>query len=251
MWWNSFSTSSACSREIAVIFATSRLTFCTSSSESCCSSSALDCSPSTISSMAALRKRGMTSPSGLGGVEDHGRQISLLPDPGPEDLRRNLRVLRDLFAQVLGQHLGRLGDHRRELQRVQRLRLQLAARAQPAPPAGFDLLLQAASRRSRPAARPFRPRPRQAGRSSPARTAGLLLLPAQQPASRKLQAAEAPAAAAARHDAVVHLSSLNPPAGPPAMRGAGAGAGATAEAPAAGWSRRAGSRSRIDRRARR
>jgi hypothetical protein len=45
---------SACSPEMEVILATSRLTFWTSSSESCCSSSALACSPNTTSSIAAF-----------------------------------------------------------------------------------------------------------------------------------------------------------------------------------------------------
>src|ERR1017187_6930712 len=49
MWWNSSSTFSACSAEIAVNLATSRLTFPTSSSLSCCSNCALAPSPSATS----------------------------------------------------------------------------------------------------------------------------------------------------------------------------------------------------------
>src|ERR1035441_9839782 len=63
MWWNSSRTASVCSAVLALILATSRLTFCTSSSLSCCSSCALLASPSATSNMAAFRRLGSASAS--------------------------------------------------------------------------------------------------------------------------------------------------------------------------------------------
>src|ERR1035438_860771 len=110
---------------MAVMRATSRLTFWTSSSESCCRSSALDCSPSTTSSMAALRKPGRASSWTVLRIMagDPGALRLFLTDPGAQDLRRDVRVLGDFLAQVLGEHFGLLGDHRREFQGGERLRV--------------------------------------------------------------------------------------------------------------------------------
>src|SRR5271157_6603039 len=108
---------------MAVMRATSRLTFWTSSSESCCRSSALDCSPSTTSSMAALRKPGMVSSLVVLRIMAGDPRASrlFLADPGAQDLRRDVGILGDLFPQVLGEHFGLLGNDRRELQGGQRL----------------------------------------------------------------------------------------------------------------------------------
>src|ERR1035438_7217102 len=128
MWWNSFKTVSACSLEMAVILATSRLTFWTSSSESCWSSSALACSPNTTNSMAAFFRPDTVS-SDLVVLRimkrAPGASLLFLADPGAQDLGRNFRFLGDPFAQVLGHYLGLLGDHRRQLEIGQHLRVAL------------------------------------------------------------------------------------------------------------------------------
>src|ERR1035441_10192051 len=128
MWWHSFKTVSACSLEMAVILATSRLTFWTSSSESCWSSSALACSPNTTSSMAAFF-RPDTDSSALVVlrimVRVPGASLLFLADPGAQDLGRNIRLLGDPLAQVLGHHLGLLGDYRRQFEIAQHLRIAL------------------------------------------------------------------------------------------------------------------------------
>src|ERR1035437_6491 len=126
-WWNSSSTLSACSDEMAVILATSRLTVCTSSSPSCCNRSALDCSPSTMSSRAALRTPGRDSAFAALTIIGHLPQpsVSVLPNPTLQDVGGEVRIFLDLFAQMFGQDFGRLGDRGRELQGTQRLSVQL------------------------------------------------------------------------------------------------------------------------------
>src|ERR1039458_5887391 len=113
MWWNSSRTASACSAEMAVNLATSRLTFCTSSSLSCCRSAALAPSPRATSSMAALRRGGRASASDLvvfrimAGTPAQASAL-FLPDPGAQDLHRNFRFLGDLLPQVFGKNFGLL-----------------------------------------------------------------------------------------------------------------------------------------------
>ena len=100
--------------------ATSRLTFWTSSSDSCCSSSALIVRPARSAAWppcAAAQGFGAC----LVGVEDH--RLSTNPRCHFSSSRIQVRricadisgSLLDLFAQVLGQHFGRLGDNRRQL----------------------------------------------------------------------------------------------------------------------------------------
>src|ERR1022692_924843 len=130
MWWNSSRTDSACSAVMAVILATSRLTFCTSSSLSCCNSCALLASPSATSSMAAFRRLGSASASLvvfriMAGTPAQA-SVLFLPDPGAQDLHRNVRFLGDLLPQVLGKDFGLLGDDGREFERTQRLGIHLS-----------------------------------------------------------------------------------------------------------------------------
>src|ERR1019366_311130 len=113
MWWNSSRTASVCSAVMALILATSRLTFCTSSSLSCCSSCALLASPSATSNMAAFRRLGSAS-------------AFFLPNPGAQDLHRNVRFLGDLLPQVFGKNFGLLGDDGCEFERTQRLGVHLS-----------------------------------------------------------------------------------------------------------------------------
>src|SRR5258705_5036940 len=106
---------SACSLDIEVILATSRLTFGTSSSESCVNSSALACSPNTIRSVAAFRRPDRESISALVVlriIEPPCRRAShlLFANPRPQDLGGHFRVLLDLLPQVLGHDFRRLGD---------------------------------------------------------------------------------------------------------------------------------------------
>ncbi len=46
-------------------------------------------------------------------------------NPRAQHLRRNLRLMFDLFAQVFREDFRRLGDYRSDLQTLERLRLQL------------------------------------------------------------------------------------------------------------------------------
>src|ERR1035441_10415568 len=130
MWWNSSRTASACSAVMAVNLATSRLTFCTSSSLSCCMRVALEASPSATSRMAALR-RGASVSSDLvvfrimAGTPAQA-SVLFLPDPGAQDLHRNVRFLGDLFPQVFGKDFGLLGDDGREFERTERLGIHLS-----------------------------------------------------------------------------------------------------------------------------
>src|ERR1017187_9109609 len=135
---------------MAVMRATSRLTFWTSSSENCCRRSALDCSPSTTSSMAALRKPGMASSLMVLRIMAGGPRASclFLTDPGAHDLRRDVRILGDLFTQVLGKHFGLLGDHRRELQGGQRLSVHFLLQGVALRQLRFQLLLEVDSRQA-------------------------------------------------------------------------------------------------------
>src|ERR1039457_7447695 len=112
MWWNSSRTASVCSAVMALILATSRLTFCTSSSLSCCSSCALLASPSATSNMAAFRRLGSASASLvvfriMAGTPAQASAL-FLPNPGAQDLHRNVRFLGDLLPQVFGKNFGLL-----------------------------------------------------------------------------------------------------------------------------------------------
>src|SRR5947209_13066597 len=114
-----------------VILVTSRLTLWTSSSVSCVRRSALLCSPRITSSIAAFRSVDMPSSCLvvvfriIGGASGPASNL-FLADPGAQDLRRDIRILLHLLAQMLGEHLGGLGDHGRQPQGVERLRLHLA-----------------------------------------------------------------------------------------------------------------------------
>src|ERR1022692_4180470 len=130
MWWNSSRTDSACSAVMAVILATSRLTFCTSSSLSCWSSCALLASPRATSNMAAFRRVGSASASLvvfriMAGTPTQA-SVLFLADPVAQDLHRNVRFLGDLLPQVLGKDFGLLSDDGREFERTQRLGIHLS-----------------------------------------------------------------------------------------------------------------------------
>src|ERR1039457_5235669 len=145
MWWNSSRTASACSAVMAVILATSRLTFCTSSSLSCCSSCALEASPRATSNMAALRRVGSASASLvvfriMVGTPAQA-SVLLLPDPVAQDLHRNVRFLGDLLPQVFGKDFGLLGDDGREFERTQRLGIHLSLQRIALGKLGFHLVL--------------------------------------------------------------------------------------------------------------
>src|ERR1017187_6932688 len=151
MWWNSSRTDSACSAVMAVILATSRLTFCTSSSLSCWSSCALLPSPSATSNMAAFRRLGSASASLvvfriMAGTPAQA-SVLFLPDPGAQDLHRNVRFLGDLLPQVLGKDFGLLGDDGREFERTQRLGIHLSLQRIALGKLGFHLALGLARRR--------------------------------------------------------------------------------------------------------
>src|ERR1017187_9371803 len=151
MWWNSSRTDSACSAVMAVILATSRLTFCTSSSLSCWSSCALLPSPSATSNMAAFRRLGSASASLvvfriMAGTPAQA-SVLFLPDPGAQDLHRNVRFLGDLLPQVLGKDFGLLGDDGREFERTQRLGIHLSLQCIALGKLGFHLAFGHARRR--------------------------------------------------------------------------------------------------------
>src|ERR1035441_5989183 len=107
---------------MAVILATSRLTFCTSSSLSCCSSCALLASPRATSNMAAFRRVGSASASlvvfRIKAGTPAQASVLFLSDPGAQDLYRNFRFLGDLLPQVFGKDFGLLGDQDRKSTRL-------------------------------------------------------------------------------------------------------------------------------------
>src|ERR1039457_4832612 len=145
MWWNSSRTDSACSAVMAVILATSRLTFCTSSSLSCCSSCALLPSPRATSNMAAFRRLGSASASLvvfriMAGTPAQASAL-FLPNPGAQDLHRNVRFLGDLLPQVFGKNFGLLGDDGREFERTERLGIHLSLQRIALGKLGFHLVL--------------------------------------------------------------------------------------------------------------
>ena len=124
---------------MAVILATSRLTFCTSSSVSCCSSSALACSPSTTSSMAALRRPGRAA-SALAAltIMEGASPVISSPPPGSSCAgsgRRRPASCLIFSRRCLASTSAVLVIGGRQLQGVQRLGVQSSSAAPRARPA--------------------------------------------------------------------------------------------------------------------
>src|ERR1017187_1065269 len=73
--------------------------------------------------------------------------VLFLPDPGAQDLHRNVRFLGDLLPQVFGKDFGLLGDDRREFERTQRLGIHLSLQRIALGKLGFHLAFGHARRR--------------------------------------------------------------------------------------------------------